>query len=104
MTIDDLKIPGAKLPNLTGTIKCRVVGWDGPDQMINFNENNRYSFGTTMHNDIQYILAEEFHYSLSSYYMIPTTTIEELAIEQGMISKKKTEKIMKKHVITREQL
>lgn len=104
MTIDDLKIRGAKLPNLNGTIKCRVIHWEGPDQTIDFSNRARYSFGTTMHNDIQYILAEEFHYSLSSYYMIPTTTIEKLAIEQGMISKKKTEEVMKKHEITRGQL
>ena len=92
MTIDDLKIPGARLPNLTGTVKCRVVHWGGPDQTINFSKRAMYSFGTTMHNDVQYILAEEFHYSLSVYYMIPTTTIEKLAIEQGMIGKKELPK------------
>ena len=92
MTIYDLKIPGARLPNLTDTVKCRVVHWEGPDQTIDFSNRVMYSFGTTMHNDVQYILAEEFHYSLSVYYMIPTTTIEKLAIEQGMIGKKELPK------------
>lgn len=105
MTIDDLKIPGAKLPAIKGSLMSRIVNWDGPDQMINYGVGNiRYSFGTIMRNGVQYILAEEKNYALSLHYMIPTTTIEELAIEQGMISKKKTEKVMKKHEITRIEL
>jgi hypothetical protein len=90
MTIDDLKIPGAKLPAIKGYLMSRIVNWDGPDQMINYGVcATRYSFGTIMYNDVQYILAEKKNYLLSLYYMIPTITIEELAIKQGMITKKK---------------
>lgn len=86
--LEDFKIPGTKLPELK-TVTGRVLGWEGDADQDMLLKGDMYSYGTALHNDVLYILAERHGYEFAQPYMIPTTTIEELAIEQGMITEKK---------------
>ena len=90
MTIDDLKVKGAKLPKLT-KCKYRVIGWtDDEPTRIDGLIGTRVSFETRILNNIEYILVDYADYTGRNYFMVTVSEIEKFAIKQGMIKKTKT--------------
>jgi hypothetical protein len=90
MTIDDFKIPGTKMPDLT---KCtyRVVHWKKTSDSIGEDLGlGRVSYGYVLNNGVHYILVDTEYYEGTDYYMVPVDEVEKLAIEQGMIKETKT--------------
>ena len=89
MTIEDFKIPGTKMPDLT---KCtyRVVHWKKTSDIGEDLGLDRVSYGYVLDNGIYYILVDTKNYEGTDYYMVPVDEVEKLAIEQGMIKETKT--------------
>jgi len=92
MTIEDFKIPGTKMPDLT---KCtyKVLHWKNTADVGKDLGLGRVSYGYVLDNGIHYILVEFLDYKGTDYFMVPVDEVEKLAIEQGMI--KETKKLPK---------
>ena len=92
MTIEDFKIPGTKMPDLT---KCtyRILNWKSTSNVGKDLGPDRVSYGYILDNGVYYILVDTEYYKGTDYYMVPVDEVEKLAIEQGMI--KETKKLPK---------
>lgn len=93
MTIENFKIPGAKLPHIPSGTEYRCENWGKDsknDTLISPNSNN-ISFGVEIYKGEEYILADSPNPMLGyNHYMFKVSDIERLAKEQGMINEVKT--------------
>jgi hypothetical protein len=82
----DFKVKGTKLPRVPESTKYRCTDWDGGCLDLGTSYDNWVSYGVTMFDGVEYILAEKpVYYDHSRLYMISTSDIERLATEQGMV-------------------
>ena len=84
----DFKVKGTKLPRVPEGTKYQCTHWHGDRGCLDlgFSYDNWVSYGVTMFDGVEYILAEkpEYH-DHSRLYMISTSDVERLAAEQGMV-------------------
>lgn len=94
MTIEDFKIPGAKLPHIPSDTEYRCENWgknSKNDTLITPNRDN-ISFGVVIYKGEEYILADrpDTIIGCNNHYMFKVSDIERLAKKQGMIKEEKT--------------
>ena len=88
----DFKVKGTKLPSVPYGTKYRCTNWTLGCLDLGTSYDNWVSYGVTIFEGVEYVLAEMPDYTKDHIlYMISTSDIERLATEQGMIKEELTE-------------
>ena len=88
----DFKVKGTKLPSVPAGTQYRCTNWTLGCLDLGTSYDNWVSYGVTIFEGVEYVLAEMPDYTKDHIlYMISTSDIERLATEQGMIKEELTE-------------
>jgi hypothetical protein len=87
----DFKVKGTKLPRVPEGTKYRCTHWPGAEIDYGCSYDNWISYGVTIFEGVEYVLAERPGYDAYQLFMVSTSDIERLAAEQSMTSTTLTE-------------
>ena len=88
----DFKVKGTKLPSVPAGTQYRCTNWTLGCLDLGTSYDNWVSYGVTIFEGVEYVLAEMPDYTKDHIlYMISTSDIERLATEQGMVPATLTE-------------